>query len=120
MEVTGSPLIEGIDLAVWVPVAIAVVSAIWATWRTRMEKSESALAEHATETDKRLDGVEGRLSRIEEWQVHAPTSESLAKIHRRLDGLSETLHEIKGAHDNVSNLMRIIVNSAFQPATKKK
>lgn len=118
MEVPGSQPIEGIDLAIWVPVAVAVISAIWATWRTRFEKSESALAEHATETDKRLDGVEGRLSRIEEWQQHAPTSESLAKIHGRLDNLGQTLHEIKGSHEAVGKLMQIIVQSAFRENPK--
>ena len=109
---------ENIDLAVWIPVGLAVISALWATWRTRFERAETSLAEHATETDKRLDDLTTRLATVEEWQRSAPNSESLSKIYNRIDGLSETLHEIKGGHETVNNLMKLVVQAAFRDASK--
>ena len=89
--------------------------------------AETRIGQHETEVDRRMDGLTERVSVVEENIRGVPARlnaletamgkladrESLGKIHARMDDFGGLLHELKGGHDVVYSLMKMVTQEAF-------
>lgn len=71
--------------------------AVWVGVIARTRLNAKRIREHEDAVDARLDNVERMLVRLEERTKHAPDSESVGKLHARLDELSSTTAKLTGA-----------------------
>ncbi len=80
---------------------------LWVVGRTRYNAQK--LREHEEAVDTRLDSIEKEVGRLAEEVRHIPgsraQSESLSRVHGRIDTLSERVAEMSGVVSGVTSAL---------------
>jgi hypothetical protein len=116
---------SGDDMDKWLeflPLLLAAVNAVglWGLWSFRQatvskqdfqaftEALSGNLQVMKQDIDARFDQHNTRLTRVEGEMRHMPTHEDLGRLHGRLDGIGQTLSEVKGSSEAGARMMGLI------------
>ena len=113
------PSTEALGLALEVLKLVAMVAAFfYLRLLAAQRRTDDAHDEHERKMDDRLDGFERHLVRLDERVAHMPDSDSVGRIHQRLDELTIQIARNEGRQETITELTKAM-NSMFMRAGER-